>query len=91
MRIASASMKWRDMASIQYLYGKELHRDPQTHLSLTNDPDFGYRLACQLPNLLREKRLDMGESDKIFASEWLSEDQVVIGTKCNKVYPIQRL
>ena len=38
-----------------------------------------------LPHVLKEKRLEVGECDKIFASQWLSEDLVIIGTKCNKV------
>ena len=47
--------------------------------------EFQYGLARRLPCLLNEKKLDFGSCDKIFTSDWLSEDQVVVGTKCNKV------
>ena len=47
--------------------------------------EFRYGLARRLPCLLSEKKLDFGSCDKIFTSDWLSEDQVVVGTKCNKV------
>ncbi len=42
-------------------------------------------VAHRLPHLLREKQLRWNESDKIFASQWLSENNVLVGTKCNKV------
>lgn len=47
--------------------------------------EFRYGLARRLPCLLSEKKLDFGNCDKIFSTDWLSEDQVVVGTKCNKV------
>lgn len=43
------------------------------------------QLAHKLPYLLKEKQLKWGESDKIFTSEWLTESNVLVGTKCNKV------
>lgn len=46
---------------------------------------FRYGVARRLPCLLSEKKLNFGSCDKIFTSDWLSEDQVVVGTKCNKV------
>ena len=42
-------------------------------------------LALQLPDAMRENELRFGESDKIFAAEWLNEDHVICGTKCNNV------
>ena len=43
------------------------------------------QLAQRLPHLLREKQLKWSESDKIFASRWITESNVLVGTKCNKV------
>lgn len=45
----------------------------------------GHTLSQRLPHLLREKSLDIGKTDKVFASEWITEEEVVVGTKCNKV------
>ena len=53
--------------------------------------EFRYGLARRLPFLLSEKKLNFGNCDKIFSSSWLSEDQVVVGTKCNKVSAMIRV
>lgn len=42
-------------------------------------------IARRLPNLLREIKIDFGTSDKLFSSQWLSETELLIGSKCNKV------
>ena len=43
------------------------------------------KIARCLPSLLKEVTIDIGTSDKIFSSQWLSETEVLIGSKCNKV------
>ena len=42
-------------------------------------------LAKKVPYMLAETKIHLGEVDKVFASEWLSEDVVIFGTKCNQV------
>lgn len=41
--------------------------------------------AKSLPSLLREFALPIEDTDKIFASQWLSDEEVICGTKCNQV------
>lgn len=43
------------------------------------------KIARSLPFLLKEINIDFGTSDKIFSSQWLSETEILIGSKCNKV------
>ena len=45
-------------------------------------PDF---VSQHVPAILSEKELDLGTMNKVFASKWLNDSQVVLGTKCNKV------
>eukprot|EP00842_Homolaphlyctis_polyrhiza_P006318 jgi/Hompol1/6688/HPOL_002538-RA len=42
-------------------------------------------IARKLPAALRETEFYMPNNDKIFASVWLSDDEVVVGTKCSKL------
>lgn len=46
------------------------------------------RVGRGLPGLLREHAYDMTGHDKVFTSLWLNDDNVVLGTKCNKVVVI---
>ena len=51
---------------------------------LSNETQVNFS-ALHLPEALRESELKFGETDKIFAAEWLNEDHIICGTKCNKV------
>lgn len=39
----------------------------------------------QIPGLLEEKEYKMGKINKIFSAKWLNNNQIAIGTKCNKL------
>ncbi|XP_067939753.1 DDB1- and CUL4-associated factor 12-B-like [Watersipora subatra] len=42
-------------------------------------------LSAAMPTLLREHELDLGEVNKVFAAQWISDSLVVMGSKCNKI------
>ena len=42
-------------------------------------------VSRKLPSILIEKQLRLNDLDKIFASAWLNDSEVICGTKCNKV------
>ena len=81
------------MSFIFDLKARTLGREPRAfypscNMSITNSNRERYNdvIERHLPHVLQEKKLDIGECDKIFASQWLSEDLAIVGTKCNKVY-----
>ncbi|GFO34255.1 Ddb1- and cul4-associated factor 12-like [Plakobranchus ocellatus] len=45
-------------------------------------PDF---VSQHLPAILAENELQLGTVNKVFASKWLNDSEVVMGTKCNKL------
>ena len=42
-------------------------------------------IAQHLPTAIKEHELFFGNVDKIFAAQWLDENHIICGTKCNKV------
>lgn len=41
--------------------------------------------ASVFPQFAQEHHIDLGHSNKIFAARWLSDDRIVMGTKCNSI------
>lgn len=44
--------------------------------------------AVNMPHLFKEKEFALGYINKVFASQWLDKNLVVMGTKCNKLIVI---
>lgn len=43
-------------------------------------------LSMEMPALFTENELDLGSVNKVFTSQWINDSQVIMGTKCNKVF-----
>ena len=59
-----------------------------THLDTCSAPSentLSHYTARKLPSIIKEREFSLPETDKIFASEWLSDTEIVLGTKCNKI------
>jgi WD repeat-containing protein 40A len=46
-------------------------------------------LSKRLPAALKENMISLNETDKVFASEWISEQYVAFGTKCSKLLVLE--
>lgn len=42
--------------------------------------------SLKLPQLLKERPLDAGHVNKVFASRWFDDRHLAFGTKCNGLY-----
>ena len=76
---SQGSSSGRD-STFRYLSGRGCQRDPRPPRG-----ELCRAVSRRLPHLLRERALDIGKTDKVFASQWITEEEIVVGTKCNKV------
>jgi len=73
-----------DMTQRRQFFGSGTGGDSTSRLSSTLLSEFAFRV---LPSRLRENEFNFDETriNKIFASHWLNDRQIVLGTKCNKL------
>ena len=68
------------MLSSEYIALRE-----HVNLSERHITEMDIRTSRILPCIIKERSIALGETDKVFAAEWLSEQYVMFGTKCSKV------
>jgi WD repeat-containing protein 40A len=55
------------------------------HPDYQSNPNYSDLISRKLPGVFQENAYQSNEMDKIFTSAWLSDSEVVFGTKCNKM------
>ncbi|RHZ87740.1 hypothetical protein Glove_30g55 [Diversispora epigaea] len=64
----------------QFLYQRELG------INKTKRPvNYSSFVSSKIPYLLTESQIDLKDHDKIFSSHWISDNEIIVGTKCNKL------
>ncbi|TGZ63678.1 hypothetical protein CRM22_006772 [Opisthorchis felineus] len=69
----------RTVPILKRLQSREL--GSQTKLSVADIPEVPFRL----PSAWKKRSVDPGARNKIFASQWITSNHVVYGTKCNRL------
>ncbi|CAG8503197.1 24131_t:CDS:2 [Dentiscutata erythropus] len=64
----------------KYLYNRELGLN-----TASLPPNWFSIVSRRMPHLFQEAQIDLGSHDKIFCSHWISHNEIVVGTKCNKL------
>ncbi|CAG8729561.1 22871_t:CDS:2 [Cetraspora pellucida] len=64
----------------KYLYNRELGLN-----TARLPPNWFSIVSHRMPHLFQETQIDLGNHDKIFCSHWISHNEIVVGTKCNKL------
>ncbi|CAG8732910.1 4003_t:CDS:2, partial [Gigaspora rosea] len=64
----------------KYLYNRELGLN-----TARLPPNWFSIVSRRMPHLFQETQIDLGNHDKIFCSHWISHNEIVVGTKCNKL------
>lgn len=65
------------------LAAREIH-----YSAIIPDVAFASFISRRNPQVFKEKAFDTSGLDKIFTAAWISESEVVIGTKCNRLVVI---
>lgn len=79
------------MNPVAYLQSRMTQLEPRTFfpdgdMTCVNDPFFnGTVMERSRPHVLSERMVYLGECDKVFASHWLTEELVILGTKSNEL------